>query len=1137
MTVMAWRTGRRWRRFIVLAGILGLALLLAIIGGALRLWGLSAAANVAQLVSVVLAVLALAAGLLAWSRRSTELSAPPIGAWDPFALGVHRTIGGGRLRSYVHRRHDELLAAVLDPAVTANRLVVLRGGSSTGKSRAAYEAVAKQLPRWRVDYPSGPGALTRRFDAGISPRTVLWLSELREYVAGSLGVAAMGRLADLLMQDGRIVVITTLWPDTWAAFTAHASAAEGTQEQFATVRRLLETLPELTDRDPAEVEPARGGVIDISERFTKQELAAARELGDEVLNETIAAAEADGADGHLAQYLAGVPDLLNHYQGRCADKYGPYGQALITAAADAARLGDMNLIRRELLRDAVLGYLTEQQRTIGPEEWWEKALGYASQELKGAIRALTPIPPERGTGVIGYRLADYLDQYCRSARHEELPPSTFWDAVTAHAGPAELRAFANSAENRGLYRVAAQLYKRAASTGDAFAAVGLLKVLNDSQCSTSQAAQWTIEHVEANGWSWSVCLLLSRLRRVGATGQVADLAAWAIAHVPLDQPYDVSSLLRALQDCGAEEINALASRVAAHAPVNDPAAAVTLVQALRNAHAAVNHVATLTDRIPLDDPDAVLYLLEHLASLEAHGQVAGLAIRAADQTPVGNAKTVATLLKILQEVDAVDRVAALIARNPAGHVTLDNPAAVSWLLRELQNLDADGQVNMLAARAASQTPLTTSPDALAQLIHTLESIGAHDQTAALLARDLVGQISLDQVAAITHLLVELRQADAREQMATLAARAARSVPLDHPLEVGSLLTHLWQADAEEQVAVLAARIANGVPVNDPVAICRLVGLMRMVGAEDRAATLAARASHVPVEDPSAVSFYLGSWITGTALGEIQDTSAMPEEMAAIAGRAAQDVPIKGTSAVIGLWRTLFVAELNEQAAHLAHRIASRVALFDSMTMDFLLSSLRQFDAKEQLAEIAAQLARSVSPDDPARAADVLLAFQHSGLDEQLAELASRIAGQVSLENPGAVGRLLHALEAVGAHEELAILLARNPVGRVSLWNEAGVAYLLKVLTTIGAREQVTALLSRNPASQVIIDSPRDTAALLHAFRNAGTEELAATLATRASNAGMFRTVLENDPATAKLLRFGRNPDGYRTLPWSWESLN
>jgi hypothetical protein len=70
--------------------------------------------------------------------------------------------------SYIPRPHDELLRAALDPAVDASPLVVVRGGSSTGKSRSAFQAVVKgRLSDWRPDYPRDIEELAVRLDAGI----------------------------------------------------------------------------------------------------------------------------------------------------------------------------------------------------------------------------------------------------------------------------------------------------------------------------------------------------------------------------------------------------------------------------------------------------------------------------------------------------------------------------------------------------------------------------------------------------------------------------------------------------------------------------------------------------------------------------------------------------------------------------------------------------------------------------------------------------------------------------------------------------------------------------------------------------------------------------------------------------------
>ena len=168
----------------------------------------------------------------------------------PVELGVHQVIGGGPMPAYVRRPHDELLRAVLDPAVPASRLVVVRGGSSTGKTRAAYEAVADRLAGWQLDYPLDPAALKERLEAGIPARTVLWLGELRQYADADGGAAVLGRLADLLK-------VRAAWssppcgPSSGTLTPPRRAPGPDAADPAGTAGRLLERLPELTGRDPA----------------------------------------------------------------------------------------------------------------------------------------------------------------------------------------------------------------------------------------------------------------------------------------------------------------------------------------------------------------------------------------------------------------------------------------------------------------------------------------------------------------------------------------------------------------------------------------------------------------------------------------------------------------------------------------------------------------------------------------------------------------------------------------------------------------------------------------------------------------------------------------------------------------------
>ena len=228
------------------AGVTALALFAMTVTLALLLAVLSHQAWPPVLVSILLGVLTL---YVAWQAvpgvRSPEpavegkpVRGRPAAQWNPVKLGVHQVIGGGPMPAYIRRPHDELLLAVLNPAVPASRLVVVRGGSSTGKTRAIYEAVVGRLADWQVDYPLNAAALAARLDAGIPARTVLWLGELRQYADDDGGAAVLGRLADLLQGEGHLVV-TTVWPEHWAAYTAAARAGPGIAKPTGVAGRLL----------------------------------------------------------------------------------------------------------------------------------------------------------------------------------------------------------------------------------------------------------------------------------------------------------------------------------------------------------------------------------------------------------------------------------------------------------------------------------------------------------------------------------------------------------------------------------------------------------------------------------------------------------------------------------------------------------------------------------------------------------------------------------------------------------------------------------------------------------------------------------------------------------------------------------
>ena len=138
---------------------------------------------------------------------------------DPFVLEVHRPVqpedappGLPVLPPYVPREHDQVLGQVVRAAADGRSgIAVLVGGSSTGKTRACWEALAllrDQDPPWRLWHPIDPSrpdaALTEL--TGIGPRTVVWLNEAQFYLAtaeAGLGEKVAAGLRELLRDPGR----------------------------------------------------------------------------------------------------------------------------------------------------------------------------------------------------------------------------------------------------------------------------------------------------------------------------------------------------------------------------------------------------------------------------------------------------------------------------------------------------------------------------------------------------------------------------------------------------------------------------------------------------------------------------------------------------------------------------------------------------------------------------------------------------------------------------------------------------------------------------------------------------------------------------------------------------------------------
>ena len=101
---------------------------------------------------------------------------------------------------------------------------MLVGGSSTGKTRACWEALELLRPKgWRLWHPIDPArpeAALRELPR-LGPRTVVWLNEAQFYLdaPGGLGERIAAGLREALRDPARgpVLVLATLWPQHWEA--------------------------------------------------------------------------------------------------------------------------------------------------------------------------------------------------------------------------------------------------------------------------------------------------------------------------------------------------------------------------------------------------------------------------------------------------------------------------------------------------------------------------------------------------------------------------------------------------------------------------------------------------------------------------------------------------------------------------------------------------------------------------------------------------------------------------------------------------------------------------------------------------------------------------------------------------------
>ena len=418
-----------------------------------------------------------------------------------------------------------------------------------------------------------------------------------------------------------------------------------------------------------------------------------------------------------------------------------------------------------------------------------------------------------------------------------------WRALYRAEASRRARSLARAAEDRGRFRHAARLRKRAADAGDAMAAAELINQLRGIFPSVRDLPWPFAEHVDLDD-PGSVANLMDELRRVGAAQQLAVLLGREPgSRAACDDLDGAVILLRELRRYEAtEQAAVLAGRLAESVRLDDPAQVIKLIGGLRGvgAHA---QLAVLLDRDPasgvvLDDPDAVVALVLELRMVGADDQALILSKRGearyAGHDPESASRAsgalrvnlddndeafefrflygscepdvAAVMLTALASAGEEEKVRRLLASDPARTVPLGDATDVARLLEAFRTLNADEQIRVLLARNPAAHVAPGDVAGAARMLDALRGVGA-ERLSPRQARDLAGQVAAEDAWGMALVLKMLAEDGAVGEIAELLARRpAVHADLGDPQAAAGLLAVLRALGEHEQVQTLVDRL-------------------------------------------------------------------------------------------------------------------------------------------------------------------------------------------------------------------------------------------------------------------------------------------------------------------------------------------
>lgn len=773
---------------------------------------------------------------------TTELHATALPGAPDTTEGAARVVSSDSrkasfLTPYYTRPHDRELERLLGPAVhgVESCFVVLTGDSSTGKTRALFEALLRLAPHRRLWRPTHAAALAGLLRDGlVVPGGVLWLNEAQRFLHGDRSEECAAALRELLMTRPGVVVVGTLWTfPYWEELVRPPASVDS----HSHVRALLNSPVTHRLTVPAELTSVQ--------RSEWKSLAVSS--GDRRMRQ---AESAGAADGRVVQHLSGGPELLAAYRMGPGAHFDHAEHALITTAIAARHAGYYAPLPEELLAHVADAALPPHLRPAEPR-WAREALTALTTgaradgrrtDIRNALTALVALRETAG-GPTTYEPADYLQQNAVPADTAYLPGPALWNAVTAFTtDPSLLMNLSYVARRRGFLKQAVMLVRRATAAGHAMSWISLLLATPIEAHERKDMALWMADHVRwESGWDM-------RARLLELVGEGADasirLAVRAVEETDLSGAEEVCHLLRTLRHLGHERL--LMDR--------DPETFVRLSdvdgtsdllgQLLESGY--TDHAARLTERIladgpPLEDPQAMRALIAAIRiCMPQYEGKAALVSAAATHADLSG--YIEPLLDLVEELQAEHAEAArLLALRIADAIDLRDTAFVASSLYELRRLDMPSACRRLAEQSVTEVELR-DPAAVGWLLEEIQNCGLDNLLAELLNRDPLAELAVGPVQEVVLLLWALQGLGRDDLTRRLLLGSVEDVELDDVESTASFLDQFARVGEAQDVRRFALRAADEVPLTPDTRLVFLTRSLDTHGQVEALDRLARRAS-------------------------------------------------------------------------------------------------------------------------------------------------------------------------------------------------------------------------------------------------------------------------------------------------------